>query len=73
MPYIAISMFEGRSQAQKKAVAEGFNKVLADVLGSGPEHTWIVFDDISRDDWFTGGESQTEIDARRKAERGNGS
>lgn len=73
MPHITVSMFEGRSQAQKKAVAEGISKVLAEVLGSGPSHTWIVFQDVSRDDWFTGGESQTEIDARRKAERGHGS
>lgn len=72
MPHITISLFEGRDQAQKKAVAEGIARVLADTLGSAPQHTWIVFQDVARDDWFTGGESQTEIDARRKAERGDG-
>ena len=68
MPHITISMFEGRTQAQKKAVAEGFMKVLEATLGSKAQHTWIVFDDKSLDDWFTGGESQTEINARRAAE-----
>ncbi|MFY9237531.1 MAG: 4-oxalocrotonate tautomerase family protein [Roseovarius sp.] len=67
MPLINISMFEGRTDAQKKAVAEGIMKVFEKELGSGPAHTWIVFQDVSRDDWFTGGNSQTEIDARRTA------
>lgn len=72
MPMIKVSMFEGRTQAQKKAVAEGIMKVFEDVLDSGPAHTWIVFDDVARDDWFTGPDSQTEIDARRRAEAEQG-
>jgi len=68
MPLITIKLFEGRTQAQKKAVAEGFMKVLENELGSKPDHNWIIFEDRSRDNWFTGSESQSEIDARRKAE-----
>ncbi|MEM7506714.1 MAG: tautomerase family protein [Pseudomonadota bacterium] len=66
MPLIKISMFEGRDDAQKKALATKIMKVCEDELGSGPAHTWIIFEHVSRDDWFTGSESQTEIDARRK-------
>lgn len=72
MPLITIKLFEGRTQAQKKAVAEGFMKVLEEELGSKPDHNWIIFEDRSRDNWFTGSESQTEIDARRKAEAEGG-
>lgn len=68
MPLITIKLFEGRAQAQKKAVAEGFMKVLEKELGSKPDHNWIIFEDRSRDNWFTGSENQSEIDARRKAE-----
>ena len=72
MPLIKVSMFDGRTQEQKKALAEGIMKTFEEVLGSGPAHTWIVFDDVARDDWFTGGDSQTEIDASRREESGNG-
>ncbi|NOD95297.1 4-oxalocrotonate tautomerase [Ruegeria sp. HKCCD4884] len=72
MPLITIKLFEGRTQAQKKAVAEGFMKVLEQELGSKPDHNWIIFEDRSRDNWFTGSESQTEIDARRTAEAESG-
>ena len=67
MPLITIKLFEGRTQEQKKAVVEGFLKVLETELGSKPEHNWVIFDDTSRDDWFVGSESQTEIDERRKS------
>lgn len=70
MPLITIKLFEGRTQAQKKAVVEGFLKVLEKELGSKPEHNWVIFDDTSRDEWFVGPESQTEIDERRKKEHG---
>ena len=48
MPLITIKLFEGRTQAQKKAVVEGFLKVLEEELGSKPEHNWVIFDDTSR-------------------------
>jgi 4-oxalocrotonate tautomerase family enzyme len=66
MPLINISMFEGRTDAQKKAVAAGIMKVFEEELGSGPAHTWIVFQDVAKNDWYTGSESQVEIDARRQ-------
>ena len=65
MPLVKIEMFEGRTQAQKKAVAEGICEVFRDVLGGSPDHSWIIFEDRSRDQWFVGPNSQTEIDATR--------
>ena len=71
MPLITIKLFEGRTQAQKKkGGGRGFLKVLEEELGSKPEHNWVIFDDTSRDEWFVGPESQTEIDERRKKEHG---
>ena len=67
MPLVKIEMFEGRTQAQKKAVAEGITEVFREVLGASPDHNWIIFEDRTRDQWFTGSNSQTEIDAMRKA------
>jgi len=72
MQMFRVPMFDDRTQEQKKALAEGTMKVFEDVLGSGPAHTWIVFDDVPRDGWFAGGERQSEIDARRRAKAEGG-
>ncbi|MEM7545183.1 MAG: tautomerase family protein [Pseudomonadota bacterium] len=66
MPHVQITLFEGRTQAQKKAVAVGIMRVLEQELGALPAHNWIVFTDKSLDDWFVGYDSQSEIDARRE-------
>ncbi|WP_299649428.1 Coenzyme F420 hydrogenase/dehydrogenase, beta subunit C-terminal domain [uncultured Tateyamaria sp.] len=71
MPLVKIEMFEGRTQAQKKAVAKGICEVFREVLGGSPDHSWIIFEDRSRDQWFVGPNSQTEINAKRQAAGGD--
>lgn len=67
MPYIKIALMEGRSEAQKKAVARGIARVMGEELGTKPEHLWIRFEDTALSDWFTGPDSAAEIRERRLA------
>ena len=67
MPFVSIALFEGRTDEEKKAVAEGIARVMQDEMGVKPEHLWIRFDDTGLNDWFTGGDSAAEIKARRLA------
>ena len=67
MPYISIALFEGRSEAEKKAVARGIVRVMGEEMGTKPEHLWIRFEDTALTDWFTGAESAAEIRERRLA------
>lgn len=65
MPYVSISLFEGRSDEQKKAIAARIAQAMAEEWGVKPEYLWIRFQDTRLEDWFTGAESAAEIRARR--------
>lgn len=64
MPFIQISMFKGRSAAQKKAIAKGISQVMETEAGVKPEHLWLRFADTELEDWFTGPDSAAEIRAK---------
>ena len=66
MPYVSIALFEGRTDAEKKAVAERIAEAMSEELGIKPEHIWIRFQDTRMEEWFTGPDSAAEIRARRE-------
>lgn len=47
---------EGRTVEQKRALAEKLTQACVDVLQSQPQAVDILFYDIKRQDWATGGE-----------------
>ena len=55
MPVIRVEMLSGRSNAQKKELAEVFTREMARIAKCGPEHIQIVFTDVARSDWAIGG------------------
>lgn len=65
MPYVSISLMEGRPQSQKKAVARRITDVMVEELGIKPENLWIRFQDTPLNDWFTGPNSEAEIREQR--------
>ena len=56
MPTIRIELIEGRTVEQKRALAQALTETTCRVLGSSPGSVDIVFFDIPRHDWATGGE-----------------
>ena len=55
MPTIRIELFEGRTAEQKAALAREITEVCARVLGSSPSGVDILFYDIKKGDWASGG------------------
>jgi 4-oxalocrotonate tautomerase len=55
MPTIRIELFEGRSAEQKTALAQEITAACVKVLGGSPGAVDILFFDIRRSDWATGG------------------
>lgn len=55
MPIVRVEWFAGRSEDQKAAVAQGITEVMNAHGGVKPESLIIVFDDIDRSNWATGG------------------
>jgi 4-oxalocrotonate tautomerase len=55
MPTIRVELFEGRSVEQKRALAQALTEATVRVLGGSPDGVDIVFFDVARQDWATGG------------------
>lgn len=55
MPVIRIEMFEGRSVEQKRACAAAVTRAWVDTCGGTAAGVTIIFDDVAKQDWATGG------------------
>lgn len=55
MPTIRVELFEGRTVAQKRALAQALTEATVRTLGGSPGSVDILFYDIARHDWATGG------------------
>lgn len=55
MPTIRVELFEGRTTEQKRALAKALTEATVTTLGGSPEAVDILFYDIKREDWSTGG------------------
>lgn len=55
MPTIRVELFEGRSPEQKAALARELTAACVRVLGGNPGSVDILFYDIAKRDWATGG------------------
>ena len=55
MPTIRVELLEGRTPEQKKELAQAFTAACVQTLGSKPESVDVLFLDVPRHDWATGG------------------
>ena len=55
MPTIRVELFEGRTPQQKAALARELTDACVRVLGGNAGGIDVLFFDINRQDWATGG------------------
>jgi len=55
MPTIRVELFAGRTVEQKRALAQAMTEAVVKTLGGSAEAVDILFYDIERQDWATGG------------------
>ena len=55
MPTIRVEMFEGRTVEQKRALAKELTEACVRAIGASPGSVDILFFDIPKQDWATGG------------------
>ena len=55
MPVIHVELWEGRPTAVRDAIAEDITASVVKHLGIPPEHTTIIFTEVAKADWYTGG------------------
>ncbi len=54
MPYINVKVVGKLSREQKEKIAACFTQTLEDVANKPKEHTYIVFDEVSAENWAKG-------------------
>ena len=55
MPTLHVEFFEGRTVEQKRALAKALTDATVRTLGGSADGVDVVFFDIARHDWSTGG------------------
>jgi 4-oxalocrotonate tautomerase len=55
MPTIHVTLFEGRTVEQKRAAAKALTEAAVATLGANAESTDVIFEDVKKQDWATGG------------------
>jgi 4-oxalocrotonate tautomerase len=55
MPTIRVELFAGRTVEQKRALAQALTEATVRTLGGSPEAVDVIFVDVERSDWATGG------------------
>jgi 4-oxalocrotonate tautomerase len=55
MPYVNVKVAGKLTKEQKEKIAEGITKVLEDVANKPPSATYIVIEEVDRENWAKGG------------------
>ena len=63
MPTLRVELFEGRTTEQKAALAKALTETCVRVLGGSSDGVDVLFYDIARQDWATGGVLWSETSA----------
>ena len=56
MPTIHVELFAGRTLDQKRALALALTEATVKTLGGSPDSIDVIFRDVERHDWATGGQ-----------------
>ena len=51
MPHIIVKLWPGKSEAQKRDLAERISKALMDVLHYGDESVSVAMEEIAAEEW----------------------
>lgn len=54
MPFVNIRILEGHSQERKDEIAKRVSAAISEVAQLPREVIWVVFEDVSKDDWYVG-------------------
>ena len=56
MPTIHVELFAGRTLDQKRALAQALTDATVKTLGGSADSVDVIFRDVERHDWATGGQ-----------------
>lgn len=64
MPYINVKVAGSLSLEQKREIADEFSSVMQRVCGKPKSSCYIVFDEVSRENWAKGSDILSDVDTK---------
>lgn len=61
MAFVQVSMLEGRTVEQKRALTQAINEAMVEHVGANPELLHIVITEYPRGDWARAGVLMSDI------------
>ena len=55
MPYVEVKLLGKLSKEQKAEIAKGITDVLYRVANKAPDHTYVVIQEVDRENWAQAG------------------
>ena len=65
MPIVRIEMWTGRTHAQKAELARVITEAMVTIAHTTPEATVVIFDDVAKENWATGGVLASDTKAKK--------
>ena len=66
MPFVRVTLYEGRSTEKKRRMAEAITEALITIGGTTRDACQVVFEDVAKDDWVTGGAPEFSASAAKR-------
>lgn len=66
MPFIQVTLMEGRTIEQKHELMKKLTQAVVDSLGSDPARVRVALYEVSTDEWAVGGEAMSVIQAKQQ-------
>ena len=60
MPYVNVKRLTGRTKEQKQELVKAITEAMARICDAKPEGTYVVVDEVERENWAVGGELLSE-------------
>jgi len=64
MPYISVRVAGNLSMEQKREIANDFSSTMERVASKPKANCYIVFDEVSRDNWAKGENILSDVDKK---------
>jgi 4-oxalocrotonate tautomerase len=66
MPFVNIQILKGHSKKRKDEMARRVVDAVSEVAKLPRDAVWVVFEDVTADDWYLGGRSVRKIKSGKK-------
>ena len=61
MPFVSIRILNGHSQQRKDEISTRVTNAISEVAELPKEAIWVVFEEVTAEDWYVGAKSVSEI------------